>query len=60
MQLRVLYRATMTSGSLRPETDGSSIDAAWIPLDELSNHTVSTFVLEALRATGDLTERLTS
>lgn len=48
MMHRTLYTATVVSGELRPETDGSSIDAAWFPLSELGQHRHSTFVSYAL------------
>ncbi|MCQ1999382.1 NUDIX hydrolase [Arthrobacter zhaoxinii] len=33
--LRIIYRATLTGGSLRHEQSGSTDEAAWIPLDEV-------------------------
>ena len=33
--LRIIYRATLTGGSLRHEQGGSTDQAAWIPLDEV-------------------------
>lgn len=55
--LRLLYTADIVSGSLRPEVDGSSTDAAWIPISQLHNriktkgHRVSEWVTEALQLT---------
>lgn len=52
--LRILYTADIVSGFLRPEVDGSSTDAAWIPISQLHNrsktqgHSVSGWVTEAL------------
>ncbi|HEU5224078.1 MAG TPA: NUDIX hydrolase [Candidatus Lumbricidophila sp.] len=34
--LRVLYRAKVVGGELRAETNGSSDDARWVPLDEVA------------------------
>lgn len=58
MQLRVLYRATVTSGQLRPEVGGSSIDAAWIPFTELRERRVADFVWDGLSSCGYDTETL--
>ena len=33
--LRVLYRAHVVGGELTPEADGSTDEAAWVPLDEV-------------------------
>ncbi|MCQ1952677.1 NUDIX hydrolase [Arthrobacter sp. zg-Y238] len=33
--LRIIYRATLTGGSLRHELGGSTDEAAWIPLDQV-------------------------
>lgn len=33
--MRIIYRATVEPGALVVEIDGSSDDAAWIPLDQL-------------------------
>lgn len=52
LAVQVLYRAEVVSGELRPEVDGSSIDAAWIPVAELGRHTVSPTVLRALDLAG--------
>ncbi|MEV4901871.1 NUDIX domain-containing protein [Citricoccus sp. NPDC055426] len=52
LTVQVLYRADVVSGELRPETDGSSIDAAWIPLDELHRHRTSPTVHRALELFG--------
>ncbi|WP_284250097.1 NUDIX hydrolase [Litorihabitans aurantiacus] len=35
--LRIVYRGTVTGGRLRPETDGSTDEAAWIPLPRLGS-----------------------
>jgi 8-oxo-dGTP diphosphatase len=48
LTVQVLFRAEVIAGELRPEADGSSIDAAWIPLAELHRHRVSPTVLRAL------------
>lgn len=57
--LRLFYTAEIVSGTLRPEVGGSSTDAAWIPISQLHNrsitkgHRVSEWVGEALEmATG--------
>ncbi|MGV8881363.1 MAG: NUDIX hydrolase [Rhodoglobus sp.] len=34
--LRIVYEARVTGGELRHETDGSSDEARWVPLSELS------------------------
>ena len=34
--LRVIYRASVVGGALRSEVDGSSDEARWFPLDEVS------------------------
>jgi 8-oxo-dGTP diphosphatase len=31
----IVYRATITAGTLRDEVDGSTDRAAWIPFDQL-------------------------
>ncbi|MDO7883203.1 NUDIX hydrolase [Salinibacterium soli] len=33
--LAIIYEATVVGGELSPETDGSTADARWIPLDEV-------------------------
>lgn len=53
MMHRTVYTAEVTSGELRPEADGSSIDAAWIPLAELKQHRHSDFVEAALATLAD-------
>ncbi|MFC0250023.1 NUDIX hydrolase [Citricoccus parietis] len=52
LTVQVLYRAAVVSGELRPEVDGSSIDAAWIPLAELHRHRTSPTVQRALELAG--------
>jgi 8-oxo-dGTP diphosphatase len=52
LTVQVIYRAEVVAGELRPETDGSSIDAAWIPLEDLDRHRVSPTVLRALDLAG--------
>ncbi|WP_426996483.1 NUDIX hydrolase [Pseudarthrobacter sp. N5] len=47
--LRLVYEATVTGGELRPEVDGSTTHAAWIPLDELGGLNRVSLVDEALR-----------
>lgn len=34
--LRIIYRASLLGGELRPEQGGSSDDARWMPLDEVA------------------------
>ncbi|QCU77619.1 NUDIX domain-containing protein [Citricoccus sp. SGAir0253] len=52
LAVQVIYRAEVVSGVLRPEVGGSSIDAAWIPLDELHRHRTSQNVHRALELAG--------
>ncbi len=52
LAVQVLYRAEIISGQLRPEIGGSSIDAAWIALDELHRHPTSPHVRRALELAG--------
>ncbi|MDI3329625.1 MAG: NUDIX domain-containing protein [Micrococcus sp.] len=52
LAVQVLYRAEIVSGRLRPEVGGSSVDAAWIPLDELHRHRTSPHVHRALTLAG--------
>lgn len=54
LAVQVLYRAEVVSGRLRAEVDGSSIDAAWIPLEELHRHPTSPHVGRALELAGVL------
>ena len=54
LTVQVLYRADVVSGQLRPEVDGSSIDAAWIPLADLHRHRTSPTVHRALELAGAL------
>lgn len=35
--LRVIYKAAILSGDLRHETDGSSDEARWVPIDEITD-----------------------
>ncbi|MGD6979839.1 MULTISPECIES: NUDIX hydrolase [Citricoccus] len=52
LAVQVLYRAEIVSGRLRAEVGGSSIDAAWLPLDELHRHPTSPHVHRALDLAG--------
>jgi 8-oxo-dGTP diphosphatase len=52
LAVQVLYRAEIVSGQLRAEVGGSSIDAAWIPLEELHRHRTSPHVHRALELAG--------
>jgi 8-oxo-dGTP diphosphatase len=52
LAVQVLYRAEIVSGQLRAEVGGSSIDAAWLPLDELHQHRTSPHVHRALELAG--------
>lgn len=54
LTVQVLYRAGVVSGQLRAEVGGSSIDAAWIPLQELHRHRTSPTVHRALELAGVL------
>lgn len=54
--LRVVYRATVTGGTLTPEVDGSSDDARWFPLESLSDHPTLDLVRVGLELAGVSTE----
>lgn len=55
LAVQVMYRATVLSGELRAEENGSSIDACWMDLEEVVRrlaeepHTISGHVANALR-----------
>lgn len=53
--VQVIYRAEVLSGVLRPEADGSSIDAAWLAVADLGGdgtHRVAHNVYRALELAG--------
>ena len=52
LTVQVIYRAEITGGALRPEVDGSSVDAAWFALDELDRLRTSSWVQAALELGG--------
>lgn len=54
LTLQVHYRAEITGGTLRPETDGSSHDARWFALDELDTVRTSPWLTRSLRLGGHL------
>lgn len=56
--LRVMYRATVTGGTLTPEVGGSSDDARWIPLTDLKDLPVLDLVRVGLDLAGHNTEEL--
>ena len=50
--MQVLYTARITGGVLRPEVGGSSTDARWFDLAELSELRTASWVTEALARAG--------
>lgn len=48
----VLFEATVVGGSLRPESDGSTDDAAWVPLADLAGLDLGVHVRTALELAG--------
>jgi len=50
--LRVVYRAEVVGGELRPEPDGSTDEAAWIPLARLGSLTLVELARTALAWAG--------
>lgn len=50
LSLRIIYSARRTGGTLRPEVDGTTDEAAWIPLEEVSRLSRVELVDVALRA----------
>lgn len=52
LTVQVLHTARLTGGTLRPETDGSSVDARWFPLDGLEDVPLSAWVRRALELAG--------
>ena len=52
LTVQVLYTARITGGVLRPEVGGSSTDARWFDLAELSGLRTASWVTEALARAG--------
>lgn len=58
MVLRLIFHAEITSGTLTPEVGGSSVDAAWLPIETLHStsstggHQVSEWVFAGLQQAG--------
>ena len=52
LTVQVLHTARLTGGTLRPETDGSSVDARWFRLDALDDVPLSAWVRRALELAG--------
>ena len=52
LTVQVLYTARITGGVLRPEVGGSSTDARWFDLAELSELRTASWVTEALARAG--------
>lgn len=52
LTVQVLYTARLTGGVLRPEADGSSVDADWFALDGLADVRTSSWVDRALALAG--------
>jgi|SRR5690554_2922972 len=50
LSLRIIYSARRTGGTLRPEVDGTTDEAAWIPLEEVPRLSRVELVDVALRA----------
>lgn len=52
LTLQVHYRAEITGGTLRPETDGSTHDARWFALEDLASVRTSPWLASSLRFAG--------
>lgn len=52
LTVQVLYTARITGGTLRPEADGSSVDARWLPLADLASLRLSAWVPRTLELAG--------
>ncbi|MCP1503717.1 ADP-ribose pyrophosphatase YjhB (NUDIX family) [Curtobacterium herbarum] len=50
--VQVVHRARVVGGSLRHEAEGTTDQAAWVPIDELGAHRHGLLVAQALRWAG--------
>lgn len=53
--VQVVFRASVTGGELRSELDGSTDEAAWLPIADLPHHRHGLIVPIALGWAGALT-----